>query len=160
MLDENISSKDHVKTIEKKFAKNIGLLYREKPYLDETSLKIIYFSYIHSYLNYASIAWVSTRITKLKPLFYKQEQAVRIVYNEGCLSHSKLLFKDLNSLNAYKINFCQHLDFMYRPGNRDIPAIFNDIVKRPEHKYPTKFSSLNNTLRKHSITNTRFSVLF
>ena len=47
MLDENISWKDDNKTTEKKLAKNIGLLYRAKPYLDETSLKTIYFSYIH-----------------------------------------------------------------------------------------------------------------
>ena len=31
MLDENILWKDHTKTIEKKLAKNIGLLYRAKP---------------------------------------------------------------------------------------------------------------------------------
>ena len=48
MLDENISWKDHIKTIEKKIAKNIGLLYLAKPYLDETTLKTIYFYiYIH-----------------------------------------------------------------------------------------------------------------
>ena len=67
-MDENISWKEHIKTIEKKIAKNIGLLYRAKPYLDEMSLKTIYFSYIHSYLNYANIAWASVRITTLKPL--------------------------------------------------------------------------------------------
>ena len=90
MLDENISWKDHIKTTEKKFAKNIGLLYRaktSKPYLEETSLKTIYFSYTHSYLNYVNIAWASTRIAKLKPILYKQKQAVRIVFNEGRLSH-------------------------------------------------------------------------
>ena len=49
MLDENISWKDHIKTIEKKkIAKNIGLLYSAKPYLDGTTLKTIYFYiYIH-----------------------------------------------------------------------------------------------------------------
>ena len=51
---------------------------------------------------------------------------------------------------------------MYRLGNSDIQrhAIFNDIVKKPEHKYPTKFSSLNYTLRKYSFTNCRFSISF
>ena len=114
MLDENISWKDHIKPIEKKLAKNIGLLYQAKPYLDETSLKTIYFSYIHSYLNYANIAWASTRITKLKPLLYKQKQVVDIVFNEGRLSHSKPLFKTLNALNVYKINLYHHLNFMCR----------------------------------------------
>ena len=60
MLDENMSWKDHIKTIEKKSAKNVFLLYRAKPYLDETSLKTIYFSYINSDLNYANTAWAST----------------------------------------------------------------------------------------------------
>ena len=53
-----------LKQLKKKIAKNIGLLYLAKPYLDETSLKTLYFSYIHSYLNYANIAWASTRIAK------------------------------------------------------------------------------------------------
>ena len=37
MLDENISWKDHIKTILKRFPKNTGLLYRAKPSLDEMS---------------------------------------------------------------------------------------------------------------------------
>ena len=66
MLDEHISWKDHIKTVENKFAKNIGLINRASYFLNEHSLKTIYFSYIHSYLNYANIAWVSTYVTKLK----------------------------------------------------------------------------------------------
>ena len=93
-----------LKQLKKKIAKNIGLLYRAKLYLDETSLKTIYFSYNDSYLNYANIAWTSTRITKLKALLYKQKQAVRIVFNESRLSHSKPLLKIFNALNFYKIN--------------------------------------------------------
>ena len=47
---------------------------------------------------------------------------------------------------------------MYRLENSNIPAIFNDVIKKPEHKYPTKFSSLNYTLRKYSFTNSRFAI--
>ena len=49
---------------------------------------------------------------------------------------------------------------MFRLGNSDIPAIFNDIVKKAEHKYAAKLSSLNHTLRKYSFTNSRFSISF
>ena len=51
MLDVNLSRKDHIKTVENNLAENFGLLYRMKQFLDETSLKTIHFSYIHSYLN-------------------------------------------------------------------------------------------------------------
>ena len=66
MLDEHISWNDHIKTVEGKLTKNIGLLNRVSYFLNEHYLKTIYFSYIHSYLNYANIAWVSTCATKLK----------------------------------------------------------------------------------------------
>ena len=64
MLDEHISWIDHVKTVENKIAKNIGSLYRVSQFLNEGSLKTVYFSYIHSYLNCANIAWVSTYAMK------------------------------------------------------------------------------------------------
>ena len=37
---------------------------------------------------------------------------------------------------------------------------FHNIVKNPEHKYPIKFLTLNYTLRKYFLTNSRFSVFF
>ena len=33
-LDKNLTWKDHIKYIENKIAKNIGTLYRSKPYLN------------------------------------------------------------------------------------------------------------------------------
>ena len=128
-------------------------------------LKNIYFSYIHSYLNYANIAWASTRITKLKPLLYKQKQALRIVsYSvKAVWAIPKPLFKIWTTLNVYKINLFQPLNFKYSLANSDIPVIFNDIIKKPKHKYSSlnyKFSSLNYTLRRYSFTNSRFSISF
>ena len=66
MMDEHISWIDHVRTVENKIAINIGLLYRVSQCPNEDSLKIVYFSYNHSYFNYENIAWVSTYATKLK----------------------------------------------------------------------------------------------
>ena len=68
MLDENVTWKDHIHTIEKKIAKNLGLLYHAKHLLNQEPLKIIYFPYIHSYLNYFNNAWASTYYTKLKTI--------------------------------------------------------------------------------------------
>ena len=67
-------------------------------------------------------------------------------------------FNILNGSNIYTINLYQHLNLMYRLGNSNILAIFNYIVKKPVHKYSTKFLSLNYTLRKYYFTNSRFQV--
>ena len=91
MLDENISWMEHIGTVETKLAKKIGLLYHAKPLLKEKSLKFIYFEYIHSYLNYANIAWASTYRTKLKTIHFHQKHAVCIVFNEDKLTQSRPL---------------------------------------------------------------------
>ena len=64
-IDENLTCRDHIHTVENKIAKNIGLLYQGKHYRDENFLKQIYFAYIHAYLNYANITWATTHKTKL-----------------------------------------------------------------------------------------------
>ena len=77
MLDESIAWNDHIHVIEKNLAKNIGLLYRARQFLDKELLKTIYFSYIHSYLNYlnySNIAWDRTNFTKLKTIHDQQKQ--------------------------------------------------------------------------------------
>ena len=77
-IDENLTWRDHIHTAEKKIAKNIGLLYQGKHYLDDKCLKQIYLVYIHAYLNHANIAWASTHKIKLKKVQSKQKHALRI----------------------------------------------------------------------------------
>ena len=114
MLDEHISWTDHVGTTENKIVKNIDLLYRVSQFLNDSSLKTVYFSYIRSCLNYANIAWASAYATKLKRVYLKQKHAVRIVFNKDKLTHSKPLFENLNALNVYQINIYQDLNFMHK----------------------------------------------
>ena len=56
LLDQHLTWKEHIKLTENKIAKNIGILYKAKPYLDKRALLCLYYSYIRSYLNYANTA--------------------------------------------------------------------------------------------------------
>ena len=98
LLDDNLSWKEHIKYLENKIAKNIGLMYRAKPFLDKESLLALYYSYIHSYLNYANLAWGSTYLTNLKKLRDQQKHAIRIVHKKTKFEHIKELFKSANLL--------------------------------------------------------------
>ena len=91
MVDEHISWNDHIKTVENKLDKNIGLLNRASFFLNEHSLKTIYFSDIHSYSNYANFAWAITYVTKLTKINLLQKRALCFVFNEDRLSHSRPL---------------------------------------------------------------------
>ena len=48
LLDDNVSWNEHI-------AKNMGLMYRAKPFLDKESLLALYYSCINSYLSYTFI---------------------------------------------------------------------------------------------------------
>ena len=72
-LDEHLSWKEHIRYAENKIAKNIGLLYRAKPFLGKHSLLTLHYSYIHTYLNYANLSWASTNKTNLKKLLSQQK---------------------------------------------------------------------------------------
>ena len=81
-LDENLTWKDHIRYLENKIAKNIGLLFRSKPYLTKKCLLSLYYSYIHTYISYANIAWGSTYISNLKKINSQQKHAIRIIFNK------------------------------------------------------------------------------
>ena len=155
--NEHIAWNDHIHAIEKKLAKNIGLLYRARQFLDKESLKTIYFSYIHSYLNYANIAWASTYFTKLKTIHYQQKHAARIIFNEVNLIHSRPLLQSLNALNIYQINSYHHANFMYKFQTNQTQKMFNIAFEKPTHKYPIQFSETKFKYKKYSLTSTKHS---
>ena len=50
--------------MENKIPQEQVLMYKLKPYLNKDSLLALYFSYIHSYINYANLVWeAQTKLT-------------------------------------------------------------------------------------------------
>ena len=153
-IDRNICK------VENKIAKNIGLLYQAKYLLNESSLKCIYFAYIHSYLNYAYIAWASTYQTKLKAIHLLQKRPVRTIFNENNMTHSRLLLRSLNALNVHQKNLFQHLRFVHNFNKNETPIIFNNLIKQPFNKYPTKFSKNSFSLKTFFLHGSKYCISF
>ena len=76
---------------------------------------------IHSYINYANIAWASTKKTKLKKLFGKQTQVGHIIFNQDRFTHARQLLKTLNALNVYQINLLQVPLFIHKIKTNSSP---------------------------------------
>ena len=99
LLDENLSWKEHLKLTENKVPKNIGLIYKARSYLNKDSLLALYFSYIHSYINYANLVWGSTNRTYLRKINSQQKHTLRLILNKNIFYHSK----ELLSLVKYSV---------------------------------------------------------
>ena len=81
ILDEHLTWKNHIQLIENKVSKNVDVLYKTCKLINSKYFRRIYFSFIHSYIQYANIAWDSTNKTKLKKIFGERKQAARIILN-------------------------------------------------------------------------------
>ena len=142
LFDENLTWKNHIHLIENKIAKNIGILYKAKSTINQHGLKSLYYSFIHSYLNYGNIVWASTNRTKLKRLASKQREAIRIINNDiNKRTFQKM--QDLKILNIHKLNLHQTLNFMFRVKNNTIPRVFIERFHIIDHIYPTRNSQNN-----------------
>ena len=111
-------------------------------------------------MNYANIAWASTYGTKLKTIYFHQKHAVHIVFNEDKLTQSRPLLRSINTLNVYQINLYQYLAFMYKLSKNKAPPTFNKLIKKPFHKYPTKFSENRYSLKAISLKSTKYCISF
>ena len=144
--------------LENKIAKNIGLIYRAKPFLDKESLLALCYSYIHSYINYANVAWGSTYLTNLKKLHSQQKHAIRIVHNKRKFEHTKELFESVSVLNLYKLNILNIVAFMHRVHTKTSPPVFTGSFQRISHLYSTRSSTLNFSKPKLKLTKTKYRI--
>jgi exonuclease III len=127
IIDENLSWDIHIKILENQTAKTIGMLYKVRPFLNTNCLKLIYFSLIHSHMSYGNICWASNFSTKLAKLLSLQKHACRIILSKNRMYHAKPLLKKLNILTIYDMNIYQHLVFMYRFKENNLPLLFSEF---------------------------------
>ena len=112
LLDEHLIWKPHIKCIENKIGKYIGLSLKAKPFVNRQSLLSLYYSYIHSYIKHANVAWESTYLTNLKRLLSQQKHAMRIICNKGKFEYTKQLFQSNKILNVYNLNILNVATFI------------------------------------------------
>ena len=143
---------------ENRIAKNKGLIYKAKPYLNKGSLLGLYFSYIHSYINYANLVWGSTLRTYLRKINSQQKHALRLSNNKNRFYHSKGLFESCEILNVYKLNLLITAVFMHKIKNTIVPSSFLEKFEQPSHSYPTRFSSGNYRKPQIKLCKCRFRI--
>ena len=71
-IDENITWKPRINTTSTKISKIIGILYRVRLIIPRKQFNQVYFSFVHSYLNYPNLAWVLPRKPNCLPFIVKK----------------------------------------------------------------------------------------
>ena len=136
LIDENLTWKPQIVNTSTKISKIIGIFYKSRNTLSKDLLKQLYFSFIHSYLNYGNIAWGSTCKTNLISLYRSQKHAIRVINFKNRYTHTKPLFEEMKILNVYEINVFKVICFMFKCKLKLSPPIFHNIYQlKPSNKY-------------------------
>ena len=141
LFDENLTWKNHINLIENKISKSLGNFHRAKFLLNQKSRKNVYFSFIHSYINYGNIAWGNTSKTKMKKIFTYQKKVAWVIFFADHLAHAKPLMFDMNALNVYQLNIYQNLILLYKAHTG---SLFFNKFSKINHNYPRSSKNSGN----------------
>ena len=102
-------------------------MYKSRNILSKRFMKQLYFSFIHSYLNYANIVWTTRNKSNLISLYRHQKHAVRIIYDKDHFAHIKLNFKHAKAFTVCEINLFQNLSSIFKCKNRTVAFVFHNL---------------------------------
>ena len=130
IIDSKLSFYDHIKFLESKISRSVGILTKLRFFLPQETLLQLYHSLVHSQLTYGIIVWGSTHTTYLQKLQVLQNKALKVVCNVSFLNSAKLLYKKLNILtirNTYKHEVAK---FVYNCNKALSPTPFLNYFKK------------------------------
>ncbi len=178
-LDEHLTWDCHISYISKKIAQSLYIINIVKNFLPITALRTLYFSLVHSYLNYGIQIWGNSQ--HIGKLFLLQKRALRTINKSQYRSHTEPLFKSSMILKIEDMYNAEVALFMYKFHNNLLPSSFTDfhiskpslisMVTRqsgqmrrdrprtnfssrlPKHNFPKIWNSINTELR---LSNSRY----
>ena len=102
-ISSDLTWNHHITQIIKKVRPGIAMLFKLKLTVDTKILLHIYYSLIHSHLNYAILIWGDAPLTHITKLLKLQKKAIRIILHKHRLVSCRPLFKKLAILTIPSI---------------------------------------------------------
>lgn len=132
LIDSKLSYHPHIKALELKLSRALGILNKLKQVLPQDILLKLYYALIHPNLLYGLIAWGSTYPTYLNKLNTLQNKAVKLVgggtfYDRATPYYLKLnipKLEDMYKLDIAKLTY----NFIHRPTH--LPKILNSFFEK------------------------------
>ena len=153
IMDHKLQWNRHIDYIINKISKSAYMLSKVRHYVDLDSLKMLYYTLIHPYLNYCLTAWGGAPISTLKPLITFQKKVIRIITKSKFDHPSTELFTQLGILplpQQYNLNISI---LMHKTSNNNITGNYNLIKANKIHNYNTRFAANSNYYRKFNKLN-------
>ena len=130
IIDNKLSFYEHIKSLESKVSRSVGILTKLKSFIPQQTLLQLYHSLVHSHLTYGITVWGSTHSTYLQKLQNLQNRALKVVCNVPFLTSTKPLYKKLNILTIYDTFKHEVAKFVYNCNKTLNPNPFLNYFKK------------------------------
>ena len=113
LLDEYLSFNDHISMLTRKISKSLYCINRVKNFVDQKSLRTMYFAMIHSIMAYGINIYGCATKTSLEKLRLAQKKAIRTICKANYRAHTAPLFKELKILPLDDLITYSRVKFMH-----------------------------------------------
>ena len=104
IIDSKLNWTAHILYIKSKISKSIGILLKIRKFLQNNTMRNMYFTFIYPYLIiYCIEVWGNAQHTHLDPLIKIQKKTIRTITFSHYLAHTEPLFERLNILDIKKL---------------------------------------------------------
>ena len=146
IIDEKLSWKEHIKTVESKISKACGAICKLRHYVDFDCLRALYYGYAYSHLQYACLSWSSALKSHLKKLKMLHGKLIRLMTLHGPLKDFNFsaleMMKNLKILQLEDIRQLELAKFMHKSVNNKLPSTFNSFFTKIENMHSYKLRSI------------------
>ena len=136
IIDERLTWKAHIESLNKKLSSGLYALRNTKKLASRTGLLSLYHSLIHCHLSYGCLIWGSASDNALKPLKIAQKKAIRLVHTASYNAHSTPLFLRSNVLPLHCLINIEIAKFMHLHSKNLLPSRLSAILDSHAQPHP------------------------
>ena len=129
IIDYKLNWSSHIMNINKKIAKDIGIILRARKVFSNETLVLIslYYTFVYPYLNYCIHVWGKAYNTHLKNLLVLQNKVLCIVTGVPPRTNVHQIYIEQNKMPVKRLYNYNVALFMYQHSNDMLPSLFGDF---------------------------------
>ena len=144
ILDDKLTWEPHIENLKTKLARTCYIFYKLKNYVNENTLKMVYYSLVYPHLQYGITSWGKAAGYLIKKIITMQKSIVKIICRKGKREPSTPLFFRLGMLKLEDVYKLQLSKLVHKYKNESLIGEGRLVRLRDVHSYNTRLAANSN----------------
>ena len=142
-IDDRLTFAEHIKCINSKLSKSLGILNKVKYYVPPTILRTLYTSLFEPYIKYGIEVWGSAAFWHINKIHVIQKAAVRAIHGLQYSAHTARYFKESEIFDIFHLHRYTVLQLVYKAVKFGSDSnVLSGIARHEDlHSYDTRHSN-------------------